>query len=132
MRNLMIGLLLGVLLGVVSSTLVAQRRRRSLSRRRDRGSEALPRRVRERCRAVPARDLRPGREVGDAPASPRLRDLPHRPNDELHDPGRIDGAGDRPAGALGCSDGNVHLPENTAKEAEFIMVEFKDRTAFQK
>ena len=31
-----------------------------------------------------------------------------------------------PAGALGCSDGNVHLPENIAAEAEFIMVEFKD------
>jgi hypothetical protein len=37
-----------------------------------------------------------------------------------------------PAGALGCSDGNVHLPENIAEEAEFIMVEFKDRTTFQK
>jgi hypothetical protein len=36
------------------------------------------------------------------------------------------------AGSLGCSDGNVHLPENTAKEAEFIMVEFKDRTTFLK
>ena len=37
-----------------------------------------------------------------------------------------------PAGALGCSDGTVHLPENIAGAAEFIMVEFKDRTAFQK
>ena len=37
-----------------------------------------------------------------------------------------------PAGALGCSDGNVHLPENIAGAAEFIMVEFKDRAAFQK
>jgi hypothetical protein len=38
-----------------------------------------------------------------------------------------------PAGALGCSDGNVHLPENIGKEAaEFIMVEFKDRTTFRK
>jgi hypothetical protein len=37
-----------------------------------------------------------------------------------------------PAGALGCSDGNVHLPENIADEAEFIMVEFKDRETFQK
>lgn len=34
------------------------------------------------------------------------------------------------AGALGCTDGNVHLPENIAADAEFIMVEFKDRTAF--
>jgi hypothetical protein len=37
-----------------------------------------------------------------------------------------------PAGALGCSDGNVHLPENVGAEAaEFIMVEFKDRTTFR-
>jgi hypothetical protein len=35
------------------------------------------------------------------------------------------------AGALGCGDGNVHLPENIADEAEFIMVEFKDRSTFQ-
>jgi hypothetical protein len=37
-----------------------------------------------------------------------------------------------PAGALGCSDGNVHLPENIGGAAEFIMVEFKDRTSFMK
>jgi hypothetical protein len=37
-----------------------------------------------------------------------------------------------PAGALGCGDGNVHLPENIAGEAEFIMVEFKDRATFQR
>lgn len=38
-----------------------------------------------------------------------------------------------PAGALGCGDGNVHLPENVAADAaEFIMVEFKDRESFRK
>jgi hypothetical protein len=37
-----------------------------------------------------------------------------------------------PAGSLGCSDGNVHQPENIGPAAEFIMVEFKDRAAFQK
>jgi hypothetical protein len=37
-----------------------------------------------------------------------------------------------PAGALGCGDGNVHLPENTQDSAaEFIMMEFKDRERFQ-
>lgn len=37
------------------------------------------------------------------------------------------------AGALGCGDGNVHLPENiTADAAEFIMVEFKDRERFRR
>jgi len=38
-----------------------------------------------------------------------------------------------PAGALGCGDSNVHLPENIGTDAaEFIMVEFKDRERFQK
>ncbi|HEY7448595.1 MAG TPA: hypothetical protein VH702_10625 [Vicinamibacterales bacterium] len=38
-----------------------------------------------------------------------------------------------PAGALGCSDGNVHLPENLgADPAEFIMVEFKNRETFRR
>ena len=38
-----------------------------------------------------------------------------------------------PAGALGCGDGNVHLPENIEGEAaEFIMLEFKDRETFRK
>jgi hypothetical protein len=37
-----------------------------------------------------------------------------------------------PAGALGCGDGNVHLPENIGGDAEFIMVEFKNRDRFQK
>jgi hypothetical protein len=38
-----------------------------------------------------------------------------------------------PAGALGCSDANVHLPDNiTRQAAEFIMIEFKDRERFRK
>jgi hypothetical protein len=37
-----------------------------------------------------------------------------------------------PAGALGCGDGNVHLPENIAERAEFIMMEFKNRERFQR
>jgi hypothetical protein len=37
-----------------------------------------------------------------------------------------------PEGALGCGDGNVHLPENIAEAAEFIMVEFKDRDRFRR
>ena len=36
------------------------------------------------------------------------------------------------AGALGCGDGNVHLPENIGREAAtFIMVEFKNRETFR-
>jgi hypothetical protein len=38
-----------------------------------------------------------------------------------------------PAGALGCGDGNVHLPENIGDDAaEFIMVEFKNRETFRR
>lgn len=38
-----------------------------------------------------------------------------------------------PAGALGCGDGNIHLPQNIAADAaEFIMVEFKDRERFRR
>jgi hypothetical protein len=38
-----------------------------------------------------------------------------------------------PAGALGCGDGNVHLPQNIGAEAaEFIMIEFKNRDVFGK
>ena len=38
-----------------------------------------------------------------------------------------------PAGALGCGDGNVNLPENVEGEAaEFIMLEFKDRETFRR
>lgn len=36
-------------------------------------------------------------------------------------------------GALGCGDGNVHLPENVSTApAEFIMIEFKNRETFHK
>jgi hypothetical protein len=38
-----------------------------------------------------------------------------------------------PAGALGCADSHVHLPENIGREAaEFIMIEFKNRETFRK
>ena len=37
-----------------------------------------------------------------------------------------------PAGALGCGDGNVHLPENIGEAVEFIMMEFKDRETFRR
>ena len=132
MRNLMIGLALDSALGVASSTLVAQR-----------GAAMIP----DAVTADPkhysvafendvARFLRVKYGPGD-------KSVMHR-----HLPGCVifltdqtfkftlpDGTTEPasvPAGALGCSDGNVHQPENIAKEAEFIMVEFKDRAAFQK
>ena len=36
-----------------------------------------------------------------------------------------------PEDALGCSDANIHLPENIGPAAEFIMIEFKDRERFR-
>ena len=36
-----------------------------------------------------------------------------------------------PEDALGCSDANIHLPENIGSAAEFIMIEFKDRERFR-
>jgi hypothetical protein len=36
-----------------------------------------------------------------------------------------------PEDALGCSDANVHLPENIGRDAEFIMIEFKGRERFR-
>jgi hypothetical protein len=131
MRNLGIGLVLGVVLGVAASTLVAQQ------------GAAVP----DAVTADPthysvsfennvARFLR-------VKYGPGERSVMHR-----HLPGCVIFLTDQtfnftlpdgttapasvPAGALGCGDGNVHLPENIADEAEFIMVEFKDRSTFQK
>ena len=36
------------------------------------------------------------------------------------------------SGSLGCGDANVHLPQNIAAAAEFIMVEFKNRETFRR
>jgi hypothetical protein len=37
------------------------------------------------------------------------------------------------SGALGCGDGNVHLPHNIGSDpVEFVMVEFKDRQTFRR
>ena len=36
------------------------------------------------------------------------------------------------SGSLGCVDANVHLPQNIAAAAEFIMVEFKNRETFRR
>ena len=36
------------------------------------------------------------------------------------------------SGSLGCGDANVHLPQNIAAAAEFIMIEFKNRETFRR
>ena len=133
MRNLLVGVLLGAILGVCATSLLAQR-----------GADKYP----DAVTADPkhysvsfendvARFLR-------VKYGPGERSIMHR-----HLPGCVifltdqtfnftipDGTTEPasvPAGALGCSDGNVHLPENIGKEAaEFIMVEFKDRSTFRK
>lgn len=132
MRNLVIGLVLGVLLGIASSTLVAQRRP-------DPYPDAVtadPKHYRVAFENDVARFLRV--TYGPGEKSVMHRHLPgcaifltdqtmnFTIPDGTTEPATVE------AGALGCSDGNVHLPENTDKQAEFIMVEFKDRAAFQK
>ena len=132
MRNLAIGVLLGTVLGVASSTTLAQR-----------GGPTYPDAV-----AADPKHYRVAFENDvvrfvRAKYGPGEKSVMHR-----HLPGCVvfltdqtmnftlpDGTSEPasvPARALGCSDGNVHLPENSAEEAEFIMIEFKDRATFQK
>jgi hypothetical protein len=132
MRNLVIGLALGGVLGAASSSLVAQR----IAETFPDAVTADPKHYSVSFENDVARFLRVKYAPGD-------KSVMHR-----HLPGCVifltdqtmnftlpDGTTEPasvPAGALGCSDGNVHLPENIAGEAEFIMVEFKDRETFRK
>jgi len=132
MRNLFIGLILGVTLGAASATLVAQRPAGTFPD----AVTADPKHYSVSFENDVARILR-------VKYGPGEKSIMHR-----HLPGCVifltaqtfnftipDGSTEPasvPAGALGCGDGNVHLPENIAAEAEFIMVEFKDRATFQK
>ena len=131
MRNLMIGLLLGATVGAVSSSLFAQ------------PAENLP----DAVTADPthyslsfendvARFLRV--KYGPGETSVMRRHLPGCViylTDQTFNFTLPDGTtapASVQAGALGCGDGTVHMPENIAGEAEFIMVEFKDRVTFQR
>ena len=132
MWNLVMGMVVGVVLGVASSALIAQRAAESFPD----AVTADPTHYTVAFENDVARFLR-------VKYGPGERSVMHR-----HLPGCVifltdqtfnftipDGTTEPasvPAGALGCSDGNVHLPENIAEEAEFIMVEFKDRSTFQK
>ena len=129
MRNL----ILGVALGIASSTMLAQR-----------GSEPIP----DAVSADPAHyrvsfenDLVRFLRVR---YGPREKSIMHRHSascvifltDQTFNFTLPDGTTEPAsvaAGALGCGDGNVHLPENIAAEAaEFIMVEFKNRQSFRR
>jgi hypothetical protein len=132
MRNLVIGLVLGTAIGIASSTLVAQR----AAEKYPDAVTADPKHYTVAFENNVARFLRV--KYGPGEKSVMHRHLPgcvvfltdQTMNFTLPD-GTTEPAS-VPAGALGCSDGNVHLPTNTDSEAEFIMVEFKDRTSFQK
>jgi hypothetical protein len=129
MRNLVLGLILGI----ASSALVAQR-----------GTDSIP----DAVRADPAhysvsfenelvRFLR-------VKYGPGEKSVMHRHSascvifltDQTFNftlPDGTSAPASVPGGALGCSDGNVHLPENIgAAAAEFIMVEFKNRDTFRR
>ena len=132
MRNLLLGILLGSALGVASSVLMAQR-----------AADAFPDAVAADPKHYSISFENDIVRFVRARYGPGEKSVMHR-----HLPGCVifltdqtfnftipDGTTEPasvPAGALGCSDGNVHLPENIAEEAEFIMVEFKDRTTFYK
>ena len=133
MRNLLTGMLLGAMLGAGVTTLLAQRPASPFPD----AVAADPKHYSVSFENDVARFLRVRYGPGE-------RSVMHR-----HLPGCVifltdqtfnftvpDGTTEPasvPAGALGCSDGNVHLPENVgAAAAEFIMVEFKDRSTFRK
>lgn len=133
MRNLLIGVLLGAMIGVGATTLLAQRRPETFPD----AVTADPKHYSVSFENDVARFLRV--RYGPGEKSVMHRHLPGCViflTDQTFNFTIPDGTTEPasvPAGALGCSDGNVHLPENVgATTAEFIMVEFKDRTAFRK
>ena len=132
MRNLTIGLVVGAVLGAISATLVAQRSADSYPD----AVTADPRHYRVAFENDVARFIRASYGPGEKSVMHR-----HLPGctifltdqtmnftipDGSTDPASVE------AGALGCGDGNVHQPENAEGQAEFIIVEFKDRATFRK
>jgi hypothetical protein len=132
MRNLTIGLVLGVLLGAVSVRLVAQRAPASYPD----AVTADPKHYRVAFENDVARFIRAS--YGPGEKSVMHRHLPgctvfltdqtmnFTVPDGSTEPATVD------AGTLGCGDGNVHQPENVEGQADFIIVEFKDRETFRK
>jgi hypothetical protein len=132
MRNLMIGLVVGAALGAVSATVVAQRRADSYPD----AVTADPKHYRVAFENDVARFIRASYGPGEKSVMHR-----HLPGctifltdqtmnftipDGTTEPASVD------AGALGCGDGNVHQPENIEGPAEFVIVEFKDRSTFRR
>jgi hypothetical protein len=132
MRNLTLGLISGVVLGAVSATLVAQRRAESYPD----AVTADPRHYSVAFENDVARFIRGS--YGPGEKSVMHRHLPGCTiflTDQTMNFTIPDGSTEPAsvnAGALGCGDGNVHQPENAEGPAEFIIVEFKDRSTFRK
>ncbi len=133
MRNLAFGVVLGVVLGIASSALFAQRAGSPVAD----AVTADPSHYRVSFENELVRVLR-------VKYGPGERSVMHKHyagcvvflTDQTFDFTLPDGTTEPAsvsAGALGCGDGNVHLPENiTADTAEFIMFELKNRETFQK
>ena len=132
MRQLFIGLTVGAALGAASATLIAQRSAASYPD----APAADPRHYRIAFENDVARFIRASYAPGDK--SPMHRHLPGCTiflTDQTMNFTVPDGSGGPvkvEAGALGCGDGNVHQAENLEGPADFIIVEFKDRTTFRK
>jgi hypothetical protein len=132
MRQLLTGLALGCVLGAVSATLVAQRSADSYPD----AVTADPRHYRVAFENDVARFVRASYAPGEK--SVMHRHLPGCTTfltdqtmnftipDGTTEPASVE------AGALGCGDGNVHQPENIEGPAEFVIVEFKDRSTFRR
>ena len=133
MRNVVLGVLLGFVLGIASSALLAQR-----------GADPIPDAVRAdpthysvsfenelvrllRVRYGPGEKSVMHRHFASCGIFLTDQTFNFTLPDGTTEPASV------PSGALGCGDGNVHLPENIeADAAEFIMVEFKDRETFRR
>src|ERR1051325_10263589 len=133
MRKVILGVVLGFLLGIASSALLAQR-----------GAESIPDSVSAdpthysvsfenelvrilRVRYGPGEKSVMHRHYANCVIFLTAQTFNFTLPDGTTAPASV------PAGALGCGDGNVHLPQNIgADPAEFIMVEFKDRERFQR
>jgi len=133
MRNLVVGLAVGLVLGVASSAVLAQRATETFPD----AVTADPAHYRVSFENDVVRVLRVKYGQGEKSVMHKhaascvvfLTDqtfnfsLP----DGTTEPASVS------AGALGCGDGNVHLPENISTvPAEFVMIEFKNRETFQK
>jgi hypothetical protein len=131
MRNLCVGIIIGIALSGASAALTAQRGETAYPD----AVTADPRHYRVSFENELVRFLRVSYGAGERsvmhkhPASCAIFRTDQEFNFTLPD-GTTEPAA-VPAMQLGCGDANVHLPENIADDAEFIIVEFKNRERFR-